>query len=184
MAAWREQGYSLLPVAVNLSGKHLISPDLLPFITQLLQTHDIPGELLEIEITEGVLLQDIDRCIEVLNALKELNIKISVDDFGTGYSSLNYLKRLPLDVLKIDRSFVEESTSSQEDSQICFTIIKLAESLHLKTVAEGVESEAQFRMLLEKDCHMFQGYYFSKPVSAGEIAVLLSGQEGYRDIAV
>ena len=136
----------------------------------MLETYQIPGHLIEIEITEGVLLQDIEQCIAVLKELKALKIKISVDDFGTGYSSLNYLKRLPLDVLKIDRSFVKESTSSKEDMQICCTIIKLAESLNLQTVAEGVESQEQLDILVEHQCDMFQGYYFSRPVSGLEIA--------------
>lgn len=174
MHQWRFQGYQILPVAINLSGKHLISHSLLPFIQKAMSRYDIPGELLEFEITEGVLLHDINRCIQVLDQLKQLRIKISVDDFGTGYSSLNYLKRLPLDILKIDRSFVDESTSSREDSQICATIINLAESLELTTVAEGVETQAQFKLLLEKGCELFQGYYFNKPLKPDEIQTLLT----------
>lgn len=182
MSAWRQQGYELLPVAVNLSGKHLVSQNLLPCIEQLLERYQISGSLLEIEITEGVLLQDVNRCIDVLNALKKLEIKVSVDDFGTGYSSLNYLKRLPLDVLKIDRSFVKESTSSHEDHQICSTIIKLAESLGLQTVAEGVETEEQYLLLLDQGCAMFQGYYFSKPLKQDEVSRLFP-QHAMLDVA-
>lgn len=173
MQNWQLQGLVLLPVAINLSGKHLISPDLVSRIQLLLEKYEIPGELIEFEITEGVLLHDINRCIEVLNELQKLRIKVSVDDFGTGYSSLNYLKRLPLDVLKIDRCFVAESTSSNEDYQICATIIKLAESLGLQTVAEGVETEVQYQMLLKEGCAMFQGYYFSKPLQPDEISTML-----------
>lgn len=173
MKLWREIGLEYGPVAVNLSGKHLTSENLLPFIKTALQKYGIAGEMLEIEITEGVLLQDINRCIEVLKALKQMSIKIAVDDFGTGYSSLNYLKRLPLDVLKIDRSFVDESTTSKEDSQICSTIINLAESLDLQTVAEGVETQTQYQLLKNKGCNMFQGFYLSKPLSAEQIVDLL-----------
>lgn len=177
MRKWRQQGIPLYPVAVNLSGKHLVSSGLVPFITSILDTFQISGELLEIEITEGVLLQDIEQCISVLNDLKKLKVKISVDDFGTGYSSLNYLKRLPLDVLKIDRSFVIESTVSEEDRQICSTIINLAESLNLQTVAEGVETKEQLNLLVKNRCDMFQGYYFSKPVSGQEIVTLIQKQQ-------
>ncbi len=183
MALWRESGYELLPVAINLSGKHLISSSLVPFIKKAMLEHGISGELLEFEITEGVLLQDINRCIEVLGELKALKILISVDDFGTGYSSLNYLKRLPIDILKIDRSFVDESTSSREDSEICETIIKLADSLDLVTIAEGVETQSQFQTLLEKGCDLFQGYYFSRPLEADKVPSYLA-QTTNRGIAV
>ncbi|MGP3427054.1 EAL domain-containing protein, partial [Escherichia coli] len=98
--AWRDQGLRIVPIAVNLSGRHLVSDSLVSYISQKLNAYGIEGCLLEIEITEGVLLQDIQRCIEVMAELKELDIRISVDDFGTGYSSLSYLKRLPLDILK------------------------------------------------------------------------------------
>ena len=173
MAAWRDQGLAPVPTAVNISGKHLVSDELLPFIKQQLSLHSIPGKLLEIEITEGVLIQDIDRCIEVLEQLKSLEISISIDDFGTGYSSLNYLKRLPLDILKIDQSFVEECHRKEEDGEICATIINLAKSLNLNTVAEGVEDLGQLNTLLDLGCEVFQGYYFYKPLVADTIATLL-----------
>ncbi|MCP4596589.1 ammonium transporter [Neptuniibacter sp.] len=173
LSEWKKQGIDLVPVSVNISGKHLISDELLPFIKQQLSLHSIPGHLLEIEITEGVLIQDIERCIEVLEQLKRLKINISIDDFGTGYSSLNYLKRLPLDILKIDQSFVDECASKEEDGEICATIISLAQSLNLDTVAEGVETEAQLETLLKMGCEVFQGYYFYRPLQAREISDLL-----------
>ncbi|RBP78517.1 ammonium transporter [Marinomonas rhizomae] len=172
--AWRDQGLRMVPIAVNLSGRHLVSDSLVSYISQKLEVYNVEGYLLEIEITEGVLLQDIQRCIEVMAELKALDIKISVDDFGTGYSSLSYLKRLPLDVLKIDQSFVEECDSHIEDTKICETIIHLARSLELRIVAEGVETAPQADMLKSLGCEVFQGYYFHKPMEGADIAKLLT----------
>ncbi|QUX97427.1 diguanylate cyclase [Marinomonas sp. CT5] len=170
--AWRDQGLRLLPIAVNLSGRHIVSDSVVSYISSKLAFYEIEGSLLEIEITEGVLLQDIQRCIEVMAELKALNIKISIDDFGTGYSSLSYLKRLPLDILKIDQSFVEECDSHTEDTKICETIIHLAHSLELVVVAEGVETAPQADMLKSLGCEIFQGYYFYKPMNHKEVAKL------------
>ncbi|MGJ8679107.1 ammonium transporter [Paraglaciecola sp.] len=165
---WQQEGLSLVPVSINLSGKHLVSDDLISFVEQQLKFYKIDGSLIEFEITEGVLLTDIERSIEAMTALKRLHIKLSVDDFGTGYSSLNYLKRLPIDVLKIDRSFVDECANTVEDGQICATIINLAQNLGLEAVAEGVETEAQWQFLAAKGCEVFQGFYFYRPMSADD----------------
>ncbi len=173
LSLWRQQGADLVPVSVNISGKHLISNRLVAFISERLAHYGIEGKYLEIEITEGVLLQDIERCIGVMAELKAIGIRISVDDFGTGYSSLSYLKRLPLDILKIDRSFVSECDITEEDAQICSTIIHLAKSLGLLTVAEGVETEGQRNMLLDQGCNVFQGFYFYKPLPQDDILLLL-----------
>ncbi|BFM49810.1 ammonium transporter [Marinomonas sp. THO17] len=161
---WQQQGLRAVPVAVNLSGRHLVSDSLVPFVAQKLVEYDVAGSLLEIEITEGVLLQDIARCVEVLADLKALDIRIAIDDFGTGYSSLSYLKRLPLDTLKIDQSFVEECDSHTEDAKICETIINLANNLELLIVAEGVETLSQAETLASLGCEIFQGYYFERPM--------------------
>ncbi len=171
---WQTQGVPALPIAVNVSGNHLISEDFIVFMKTQLEEIGVPGSLLEVEITESVLVQDIERCIEVLHELKALDIQVSVDDFGTGYSSLNYLKRLPLDILKIDQSFVAESDSDKGDAQICATIINLAHNLGLKTVAEGVEREQQYKLLMDMGCSIFQGYYFSKPIEAKELSIILA----------
>ncbi|MDF2182040.1 ammonium transporter [Neptuniibacter sp. CAU 1671] len=184
LSNWREQHLPLLPISVNISGRHLISDALLPFIKQQLSLFSIPGRLLEIEITEGVLIQDIERCIEVMEQLKKLHISISIDDFGTGYSSLNYLKRLPLDILKIDQSFVEECASKEEDGEICATIINLARSLNLQTVAEGVETKAQLETLLTLGCEIFQGYYFYKPLLPDQISILLDPDSEHSETIV
>lgn len=175
--SWQDLNLQTVPVAVNVSGKHLISDELIPFIQQQLKEFGVSGHMLEIEITEGVLVQDIERCIDALKQLKELNIQVSVDDFGTGYSSLNYLKRMPLDVLKIDQSFVAECDTDEGDLQICSTIINLANNLGLQTVAEGVEREEQLTLLDELGCAIFQGYYFYKPLEAVALQELLTDQE-------
>ncbi|GGA82568.1 hypothetical protein GCM10011369_25690 [Neiella marina] len=171
MQRWQQDNKKLVPVSVNISGRHMVSGPLVEFVEERLNHYQIDGALLEVEITEGVLLTDIDRCIEVMAALKQLSIKISVDDFGTGYSSLNYLKSLPIDVLKIDRSFVDECASTVEDGQICATIISLAQNLDLITVAEGVETEQQLEFLQTRGCNMYQGYLFYKPLAAGEVSL-------------
>ncbi|MFT6925869.1 MAG: Amt family ammonium transporter [Psychromonas sp.] len=173
MRCWLDSGYEKVIVSINISGKHLVSDTLVPYIFELLSRFDIDGSAIEIEITEGVLLTDIDRCIEVMSDLKSLGIKISIDDFGTGYSSLTYLKRLPIDVLKIDKSFVDECATSSEDGKICATIINLAINLELTTVAEGVETQAQLDFLAAHSCNAYQGYFFHKPNSAQVIEKLL-----------
>ncbi|BDX05380.1 ammonium transporter [Planctobacterium marinum] len=177
LAHWRAQNRAVLPVAINVSGKHLISGRLLPLLQSLMEKFAIPGEWLEIEVTEGVFLTDTERCIAVLKAIKQLQIKVAIDDFGTGYSSLSYLKNLPLDVLKIDRSFVDGCGEQNESDKICSTILKLAESLSLSTIAEGVEIAQQFEFLKNKGCTGFQGYYFYKPMSAEQLAQLMDCQK-------
>lgn len=174
---WFNKGFNLVPISVNISGKHLISGKLIPFIQEQLIKYDISGEFLEIEITEGVLLTEIESCIEVLSHLKSMKIKVSVDDFGTGYSSLSYLKRLPIDILKIDRSFVNECATTTEDGQICSTIINLANNLGLATIAEGVENLEQKEFLLEHGCSNFQGFFFYKPLSFKDATSLLTLKE-------
>lgn len=173
LKTWCEQGQDCLPVAINLCSTHLVTDGLVDYVTDLLKAHKVAGELLEIEITEGVLLQDVELCIEVMAALKNLGIKISIDDFGTGYSSLSYLKRLPIDVLKIDKSFVRECDRRTEDAQLCETITQLAHNLELTTVAEGVESESQANMLKTFGCHIFQGYHYYPPLNCVETTKLL-----------
>lgn len=170
---WQQQGRECLPIAINLCSVHLVTEGLVTYIRDLLSRYQVAGELLEIEITEGVLLQDVELCIEVMAELKSLGIKISIDDFGTGYSSLSYLKRLPLDVLKIDKSFVRECDRRSEDAQLCETITQLAHNLDLQTVAEGVESESQAQMLKSFGCHIFQGYYYYPPLTCAATSELL-----------
>ena len=169
----QQKNVPLVPISINISEKQLIAPEFLPFLRAQLEHNGISGQWVEIEITESVLVSDIDRCIDVITQLKELGIAISIDDFGTGYSSLNYLKRLPIDVLKIDKSFVDDCHTSQEDGKICSTIINLAHNLELTTVAEGVETGEQLIFLQNHNCNYFQGYYFYMPLLADEVESLL-----------
>ena len=177
LVEWRKQGYRLLPVAVNISGNHLHSPSLVPFINRITDTHNIAGSLIEVEITEGVLTGNTEQSIAALKALKSTHIKLAIDDFGTGYSSLSYLKKFPVNVLKIDRTFIIECASNSADAAICKTIITLAKSLGLQIVAEGVETAEQLRFLKQHDCDLHQGYYFSRPVAAEFIPALLQQSE-------
>ena len=177
LRTWIDEQINIVPVSVNISSKHLISDELVPFIKQQLSFHEIDGSYLEIEVTEGVLLSDINRCIEVMAELKSININISIDDFGTGYSSLNYLKRLPIDVLKIDQSFVKECDVKEEDQQICSTIVSLGKGLGLGLVAEGVETEAQRQALISFGCEVFQGYFFHKPMPPQSVSNWLKSKQ-------
>jgi len=178
LAEWRQQGLPLLPVAVNISGHHLHSPSLLPCVKQTLKVHDLESELIELEITEGVLTNNTEHSIAVMSALKSLGIKLSVDDFGTGYSSLSYLKNFPIDILKIDQTFVCDAASNIEDGAICKAIITLAKSLDLRIIAEGVETQEQLAFLKQHDCDSYQGYLFSHPLPAESIPAVLKPSDG------
>ncbi len=173
IAEWRQQGLPLVPIAVNISGRHLHDKSLVPFVEAITEKYNIRSDLLEIEITEGVLTGDTEQSIASMEALKATNIKLSIDDFGTGYSSLSYLKRFPIDILKIDRSFISECDSHRDDAAICIAIITLAKSLGLQIVAEGVESEQQLAFLKYHECDVYQGYYFSKPINSETVPTLL-----------
>ena len=126
----------------------------------------IPRKSIEIEITENVFLENIDQSIEVLNILREKGIEVSIDDFGTGYSSLNYLKNLPLDRIKIDRSFIRNISNNKHDKAIVKTIVTMAQLLDLKVIVEGVETEEQLKIVKEIGCKEVQGFYFAKPMPA------------------
>ncbi len=170
---WEKNGSKVLPVSINIAGKHLISEEFIPYLKAQLQNYEIDASLIEIEITESMFINDIDTCIIRLNELRTFNCRVAMDDFGTGYSSLSYLKILPLDILKIDRSFVSECDTKTEDKEICATIINLAKSLKLTTIAEGIETPSQLKTLQEIGCEYFQGYYFHRPQVAEKISNLL-----------
>jgi diguanylate cyclase (GGDEF)-like protein/PAS domain S-box-containing protein len=168
-----EQGMSGPTVAVNISSIHFQRSNFVESIQAVLHKHQLSAERLELEITEGVLLNHAEQAIGTLHQLKSLGVKIAIDDFGTGFSSLNYLKRLPIDKVKIDRSFVEEIVSDQHDAAITQGIISMAHHLRLKVIAEGVETEPQFAFLKKSHCDLFQGYYFAKPMPFAELEVFL-----------
>ncbi len=173
LAIWREMGLPQLPVAVNVSGQHLHSEALPVLVQALIKQHQLNPELLELEITEGVLAGNTDQSIAAMKAIKKTGVRLSIDDFGTGYSSLSYLKKFPVDVLKIDQAFIRECQLNHEDAAICKTIITLGKSLGLMIVAEGVETEDQLDFLKYNQCDIYQGYYFSRPIPVDKIPPLM-----------
>ncbi|MBK7000271.1 MAG: EAL domain-containing protein [Rhodoferax sp.] len=166
IARWHAQGHGYVKVAVNLSGVQFLRQDLVQTVTHALLASQIPPAYLELEITESAIIEDVQRAIETMHALKTLGVTISLDDFGTGYSSLSYLKRFPIDYLKIDQSFVRDLLVEPDAKAIVLAIIGLAHLMRLEVVAEGVEEEAQGQFLAANGCDVLQGYLFGKPVNA------------------
>ena len=162
--AWQQAGYPHIPISVNLSPRQLVREDIVDLVAEVLRECGLAPHCLELEITETVVMRDVDKSLVTLKKLKELGVKISIDDFGTGYSSLNYLKRFPVDTLKIDRSFVSDIATDQDDAAIVKAVISLAHILNLRVVAEGVEAEEQRRFLLENGCDEVQGYHLGGPL--------------------
>ena len=150
-------------IAVNLSARQLAQPDLVDSIRQILHSTGAPASRLKLEITESMLVTDIEKTILTLRDITALGIRLSLDDFGTGYSSLSYLKKLPLSQLKIDQSFVRELLTDPVDAAIVKTILQLAKSLGMSVIAEGVELDGQYKVLTDMGCREFQGYLFGKP---------------------
>jgi EAL domain-containing protein (putative c-di-GMP-specific phosphodiesterase class I) len=160
-------------VSVNVSSRHLQRASLVAPIQSALAGSGLAASLLELELTETVLMHNLDSAQHLLQALKKIGVSISIDDFGTGYSSLSYLKRLPIDTLKIDRSFVRDLESSADNAAIVGAIIAMSRSLRLRVVAEGVESRGQMLRLFEQGCGLQQGWLFAKAVEPDEFARLL-----------
>lgn len=163
-------------VAVNVSPRQFHDGDLANLVAAVLQECRLPAHLLELELTESILMQNIEQTLAILDRLHAMGVKIAIDDFGTGYSSLSYLKRLPIDVLKIDQSFVRDIADDPDDRAIVSAIIGLAHSLQMDVIAEGVETEAQLAYLRERQCGIMQGYLFSRPVGSDEVLRLLKTQ--------
>ena len=172
--AWREAGFDI-PVAINLSIHDLQDPALPDQVNLLLATHAVPPEQLRLEITESALLVEPRRAREVLARLRATGVRISIDDFGTGYSSLAYLKDLPVDELKIDRSFVRDMAADPSARAIVRAVIDMADDLGLRVIAEGVEDRATLQVLASLGCDLAQGYHFSPPVGAAELAGWAAG---------
>ncbi|NVJ62291.1 MAG: EAL domain-containing protein [Gammaproteobacteria bacterium] len=166
---WQKSFGQQFYITVNLSARQIASDLLIPFIDNLIKHADLSYHSLELEVTESLLMMDMERAVDVLSQLKKRGIKISLDDFGTGYSSLSYLKKLPLDKLKIDKSFVNDIPGDHDSEAIARTIISMASELGLEVVAEGIESEAQVEFFREQGCYLFQGFYFSQPCTVAEL---------------
>jgi EAL domain-containing protein (putative c-di-GMP-specific phosphodiesterase class I) len=163
-----------LVMCVNLSARQLSRPDLAETVERVLGETGMEGGCLSLDVTETVYVSTLERNTVVLDRLKAIGVEISIDDFGTIYSSLSYLKRLPADAIKIDRSFVKGLGENVEDTAIVQMIVGLAHTLRMEVIAEGVESEEQARLLKEMGCDFAQGYHFAQPLPAGEIPALLS----------
>ena len=162
-------------VAVNLSMRQFVDPHIVSDVEQALAESGLPPHLLELEITEGTAMQDLQHTLKLLNHFKTLGVRLAIDDFGTGYSSLAYLKRFPLDVLKIDQSFVRNITTDADDRAIANAVIQLAHSLGMSVIAEGVEQHSQHDLLADLGCDECQGYLFAKPLSAQDVPAWVAG---------
>jgi diguanylate cyclase (GGDEF)-like protein len=172
--AWQQDARTReLVLAVNVSAKQFRQADFVAQVQATIQRHAVKPKRLKLELTESLLLEDIDDTISTMNALNEIGVQFSLDDFGTGYSSLQYLKLLPLDQLKIDQSFVRDLVTDSSDRAIVRTIIAMAQSLNLDVIAEGVETEEQRQLLLENGCTHYQGYLFGKPVPIEQFEALM-----------
>ncbi|MBP8184657.1 MAG: EAL domain-containing protein [Pseudomonas sp.] len=174
---WLDAGVPALPVAVNLSSGHFARELLLQELQALLDEFALPAQLLQLEVTEGLLLQESPTVYQNLIGLRQMGIKISLDDFGTGYSSLSYLHRFPVDQLKIDRSFVSKLSAADHDAPLVSAIIGIGHSLNLSVIAEGVETAEQAELLHRLQCDELQGYYFSRPLPAADYASQLQAQQ-------
>jgi EAL domain-containing protein (putative c-di-GMP-specific phosphodiesterase class I) len=171
--AWQTAGLPSVPVAVNISAVEFRHKDFLAGVRDILTETGLEPRYLELEVTESVLMQDVESTAAVLQALKSMGVLLAVDDFGTGYSSLSYLRQFPIDSLKIDQSFVHDSTNDPDDAAIVSALINLGSSLRQRVIAEGVETQEQVAFLKTRFCHEGQGYYFGRPVVAEEFAELL-----------
>jgi len=170
---WLDEGVAGFKLAINLSGRSIVQKDTSSFVLQQLEKYSIAPDLIQIEITEGILLIDADAAELTLKKLKSIGVSLAIDDFGTGYSSLHYLQRLPVDTIKIDQSFVSEISDLNMGVPLVSAIIALAKSMDLFVIAEEVEYEVQNHFLTIHHCHMGQGYLYSYPVPADQVPSLL-----------
>jgi EAL domain-containing protein (putative c-di-GMP-specific phosphodiesterase class I) len=174
--AWMDLGYPPLRMSVNLSARQFYDDHLLADVRSALAQTGMEPSFLELEITESMLMRNMEKASEVLVEFKKLGIRLSLDDFGTGYSSLSNLKRFPIDTIKVDRSFIRELPANEQDKAITDAIIAMGKSLKMTIVAEGVETKGQMEFLRDHECDEFQGFYFSKAVPAAKIVDLLQSQ--------
>jgi EAL domain-containing protein (putative c-di-GMP-specific phosphodiesterase class I) len=173
---WSRIGLDGGVVSVNLSGRQLSSPDLVGNVLGAIAAAGIDPSRLSFEITESVLMEDVDRSIEVLRRLKDIGVGLAIDDFGTGYSSLSYLERFPVDALKIDRSFVSRLGTPGADGAIVSAVMALGHALGLAVTAEGVETAEQLQILADLGCDSAQGYLFARPIPPTELLAFVNGE--------
>jgi EAL domain-containing protein (putative c-di-GMP-specific phosphodiesterase class I) len=172
--AWDDETATRLTMSVNVSGRQIQEPGFVDEVAQVLAMTGLAPARLTLELTESVLMHDVDATATSLDSLKALGLRLAIDDFGTGYSSLSYLRRFPIDELKIDRSFVATMSAGPDESALVRSIVKLGETLHLETVAEGIEQADQLVELQTLGAGLGQGYYFAKPLSPDALSAFLA----------
>jgi EAL domain-containing protein (putative c-di-GMP-specific phosphodiesterase class I) len=175
--SWLDAGLPPIVVSVNISARQFQQQDVAAWVLGALRDTGLAPESLELELTESLIAQDVDQAIHAINQLKSAGVKLSIDDFGTGYSNLGNLKRFRVDTLKIDQSFVRDILTDADDASIALAVISLAHSLRMRVLAEGVETVEQYEFLRLNGCDEIQGYYFSKPVPAGELGAMLKAHK-------
>jgi EAL domain-containing protein (putative c-di-GMP-specific phosphodiesterase class I) len=171
---WQRQGLPVITMAVNLSPRQFLDENLLGDLDDVLRETGMPARLLQLEITESMVMQNVERAIKLLDAIQSRGVRLAIDDFGTGYSSMSLLKQFPIDTIKIDKSFVRDLAENEEDRAIATAIIAMGKALGLTVVAEGVETSEQDAFLRRRECDELQGYLFSRPVPANEIPPMLT----------
>ncbi|WP_330217923.1 EAL domain-containing protein [Marinobacter similis] len=184
LAQWQDTPYEHLRIAVNLSGRELDDEELVDHIREALESENVPADRLEVELTEEVFIQNIERNRDQLSRLQQLGVHLAIDDFGVGYSSLGYLRDFPVDVLKIDRSFINAVTKRHDDAVITRAVINLAHNLGMDVVAEGVETEEQLAFLKDNHCNVAQGYLISRPIPAVKLEQAMAEGSLLKGIAV
>lgn len=177
LAERRANGLPLLPISVNQSRLHLYDPQYIERLQVILGEHQIPPEMIDLEMTESVFFNDMEVLKEIITRIRAISLKVSIDDFGTGYSSLTMLKNLDIDILKLDREFFRDIDSSERSRKIIENIIGMARDLGITTVAEGVETLVQADYLSRTGCKLAQGYYFARPMPAADFQRLLQNQQ-------
>ncbi len=170
---WRDVNLTSIPIAINLSSRQFTQADFSQKFVNFLEANNLPPECLELELTESMIMQDVNSAIATINELHSLGVKIALDDFGTGYSSLMYLKKLPIDTLKIDRYFIQNIADDKQKSAITTALIQMGHNLNLQVVAEGVETKAELAFLRQYNCDAIQGFLFSRSLPAAEFEKLL-----------
>jgi EAL domain-containing protein (putative c-di-GMP-specific phosphodiesterase class I) len=182
VAAWRELGEWDVPVSVNLSAHQLRNVDLVNLVKRILASKNVDRRLINLELTETALLEDLAMARPILNDLSALGVGIHIDDFGTGYSSLSYLAELPVQLLKIDRNFVNKLADSDSNMRVVQAIIALGKAMDLEIVAEGVETDQQYAIVRKLGCDLVQGFFIAKPMPAEQFKIWCDGHEDTRSL--
>ncbi|MCR5011008.1 MAG: EAL domain-containing protein, partial [Lachnospiraceae bacterium] len=164
-----------ITLSLNASVKHLMKSDFMDELKGLLDTYEIPAGNLEVEITESIMLDSADKALACINRIKEMGIKIAIDDFGTGYSSLSYLSKVPADLLKIDKSFIDEMNNSDASKKYVAAIVSMGHIMNMEVISEGVEDDAQIETLREIGCDFIQGFVWGRPLPAEDAEALVKG---------